>query len=670
MAMLRIKLCGVNNIDMAASSSVLKLSDSRLTSEWQLSQSGQIDLFIYGVDTEEGRSMLREHKQGVSAILTQKNQSETLANFLIKKPIRTKQLAEILNAAEAKIATVKPADKITPPPQPRPKKAVKTDKKPKSNKSIETPKLKPAKKPSLLGALSKHLSRRKSPASGLPSLTLSTPSPSDDKLNAIVDPKALATWIASLPANDQAITVDALLEKLVPLNRLSIAPDNRLALLELYRELVNALVFSRDVDTIKLEMSDPTVFEAKINQLNVFLEELALGYKTVVMASYQQGLRPNLDNTFLFAIIRAAESISLLTTNAFRHYRSAPTGAVHDLHQLYLYCEAAEVLDSQVSLKISETKKPFIHYYNQIMLTGIADPYSLAKYDVFRLFKLMGKMADKVTISPLSKHQRSAEHKTIIAGHFCLECHRDRLATPLHLVDQENRQSAGTRVLNPQGVLFAIEQIFEAAANTTTLGRYDLDIQLLKKVIPQFNASYQRQYQRLAPVTNRPIRLANGFDAIHRCLAKSGDGQATEWIIGNQGTAGLMAKCHKSMLPVINIGDFVGVFEANLAPRLGIIRWLQIDHNDIVQVGLQIHPGQPAATSLSPKGQAIETKCLYLPPIAEIEQAETMIVGKGGYSPNRTFRVKDGEKTYTIVTKKLLSYSLNYEQFNYKVLND
>ena len=110
-------------------------------------------------------------------MLTQKNQPETLANFLIKKPIRTKQLAEILNAAEAKIATIKPAGKIIPPPQPRPKKAVKTDKKPKSNKSTETPKLKAAKKPSLLDALPKHLSRRKSPTSGLPSLTLSTPSP-------------------------------------------------------------------------------------------------------------------------------------------------------------------------------------------------------------------------------------------------------------------------------------------------------------------------------------------------------------------------------------------------------------------------------------------------------------------------------------------------------------
>ena len=47
-----------------------------------------------------------------------------------------------------------------------------------------------------------------------------------------------------------------------------------------------------------------------------------------------------------------------------------------------------------------------------------------------------------------------------------------------------------------------------------------------------------------------------------------------------------------------------------------------------------------------------------------------MIVGKGNYSPNRIFHVKDNEKTYTIVTQKLLNYSLNYEQFNYKIVGD
>lgn len=44
MATLRIKLCGINNIDMAFLNSVLQLSDSRLNSEWAVSQSGLIYL--------------------------------------------------------------------------------------------------------------------------------------------------------------------------------------------------------------------------------------------------------------------------------------------------------------------------------------------------------------------------------------------------------------------------------------------------------------------------------------------------------------------------------------------------------------------------------------------------------------------------------------------------
>lgn len=169
---------------------------------------------------------------------------------------------------------------------------------------------------------------------------------------------------------------------------------------------------------------------------------------------------------------------------------------------------------------------------------------------------------------------------------------------------------------------------------------------------------------------NINVRLANGFEAIHYSLAHNDGNQTTEWFVCNHSTSGLMARCSKTNLPDLNIGDFLGVFEADLPPKLATIRWLQIDNNESVDLGLQLHPGNPAAIYLSPQGKTTETKGLYLPPIEEIRQEQTMIVGKGGYSPNRTFHVKDDEKTYTIVTQKLLNYSLNYEQFNYAVKKD
>lgn len=65
------------------------------------------------------------------------------------------------------------------------------------------------------------------------------------------------------------------------------AATNRLALLELYREPINHFVFNRDIEAVKLEMSDPAVFRAKVKQLNTYKEELALGYKLGIMQYYQ-----------------------------------------------------------------------------------------------------------------------------------------------------------------------------------------------------------------------------------------------------------------------------------------------------------------------------------------------------------------------------------------------
>lgn len=659
MTTLRLKLCGVNQIDTASLNSIIALSDSRLTRNWIVAQSGQIDLFIYGVDDEKGRAMLREHKQGASAILVQHKPAATLADFVIRKPIRTKQFAEILNTValitEQQNKTITSAAKqVAEQPKPSP-----------------DPELKANKTPSLLHSLSKRFTRRKSPSPALPSLALYTPMPSDADHATIVETKALARWIATLPTDDHKTTINALSEKLIPLNHLAMSATHRLTLLEQYRESINGFIFNRDVDTIKLEMSDPTLFEANINQLNLFIEDLAIGYKNIVMNAYQNGLRPSNNSVFLFAIIRASELMSLLIINAFRHYRSTPIGAAHELHQLYLYCEADNVLDTKASFNNVVIKKPFIHYYSQIMLTGIADPYSLSKYEVFRLFNLMAKMATKISIKPLSDSQKSIGNKAVLAGNFCLDCGSDRMPIPLHYIHPKTKQLPEMRILNPTGVLFAIEQVFEAAANTSSLGRYNLDIQLLKKVSPQFNASYQRQYQRLSATEERLISIANGFEAIHSCLQAPDDSEMTNWTIINQGSGGLMIKCHKTIAPVLNIDDVIGIFEQPLPPKLATIRWLHIDdNNESVRVGLQIHPGHPAAVSLSPKGTDSVIKCLYLPPMPDIQQPETLVVSKGRYSPNRIFHLNDPEKTYTIVTQKLLNYSPNFEQFDYKKIAD
>lgn len=664
MAALRIRLCGVNNIDMTSLRSMLQLSDKRLNSDWMVANTGRADLYLYSIDSEEGSSLLLQHKSGISAILSSKAVSPATADFHIKKPLRSKQLAETLNDVEEKLVFAKQADKVASIPD-RPTI--------KELKPVKTARVKTKILPSLLSSLSKHIGKRRSPAADLPALEIHVPTLSNVRLDTILDPSELTVWFDSFPADNTRSFIDALLEELTALNQTDVPVDTRLALLECYRKPTRELIFGRDVDTINLEMSEPTVFESEIKQLSLFLEALSVSYKIILMTGYQYGLRPNLDDTFLFAIIRSAEFISLSVVHAFRHYLVTPINAIHDLHQLYLYCEASEVLNKKAAFNKETTPKTFLHFYNQLMLTGIADPYSLDKYDIFRLYALMAKMADKVEIKPLTSHQQGSSNTTVLNSSFCIDCTSDHLPIPLHHMAAAKRQHAETRMINPQGVLLSIEQIFQAAASITGLVAFELDIQILKRVLPQFNANYQRQFQRLAPVPPRKIRLADGIIAIHHCLnnddadSYSGSGFATEWTMSNQGSGGMMARCDKKQVKTLNVGDVMGLFELGLSPRLATIRWLQIDTNDMLMVGLQIYPGSPSAIHLTADGKTTVSAGLLLPKIDDTNQDETIIVEKGVYSPQRLLRVKDVKKSYAIVTQKLFDNTLNYEQFSFKI---
>jgi len=661
MAALRIRSCGVNGIDMNSLRSMLQLSDKRLHSEWLVASSGRADLYLYSDETPEGLALFQQHKHGISAVLSKRTHSLISADLHIKKPLRATQLVDALNEAEQKIIFSRQADKVAKIPANTSHPSDNTQPKPAKRFSTTTKTTH-----ALLSSISKRLSKNKAPASDLPPLAIYTLDTLTSHSDIGVDPVTLSASIATLPQDNKTL-LEGLLDTLIPLNRSQVSNEIRLSLLECYFKPVHDLVFGRNSDMVKLEMSDPMTFESNIKLLNLFLEELTLGYKILVMDAYQQGHRPSTDDNFLFAIIRCAELIGLSVIQAFRYYSVTPPGAIHDLHQLYLYCEAGQVLAKKAILKKTSTKKSFSHYYNQLMLTGIADPYSLDKYDVFRLYNLMAKMAAKVEINVLTSHHKTANKTAILTSYFCIDCTSDHLPVPLHHMPQAKRQLADTRMINPQGVLLSIEQVFQAAASITGMVIFDLDIQLLKRVIPQFNANYQRQFERLASVPIRQARLADGITAIHHQLNQTQLDALTEWTVGNQGSGGMMLYRDKKQEDMLNIGDLMGVFEHNLPPRLATIRWLQVDHNDTIYIGLQLRPGTPSPILLTQEGKTIVSAGLLLPKMEDIHQAESVIVAKGAYTSQRLLRVKDAEKTYTILADKLLDNTLDYEQFSFKL---
>lgn len=658
MSKLHIMACHLNDVDIVSLRSMLQLAAKRLNSPWEMISKGPADLYIYSTANPESQKAWLAHTTGFSAILTTESASIEGADITLKKPLRAKNFADTLNAIEEKVNFSRQADRIAEIDQRD--QAAQTDKENKQTRGKTSSLFS-----SLSSTIAKHFSRTKSPVFDLPSLDLTVPETTENEIDTILDPELLKKWFDELAEKDNNKIVSAILTNLVPLNRTTLPISQRLSLLDVYRKPVSSLVFERDLATIKKEINSPTEFQKDLNALNLLLEELAIGYKIVINEAYQQGERPQTNKLYLLAIIRATELISVAILNAFRYYRSTPDSSLHTLHQLYLYCEAANTLQDTVSTKTVSVDRSLFQLYGQIMLTCIADPYSLAKFDIFRLYKLMGELVDKAEIIALTDSQKNAANSFVMAGNFYLDCSKDATPKSLKNTSGEERLDARGRVLNPQNVVTEINNLIKNASAPEAQGRYDLDIQLLKKISPQFDTSYERQYQRIRSVKDRKIRLADGIKNIHEGLHDASTDQLFEWMMSNQSSGGMMASRDKTEIQPLNNGDFMGIFEDNLPVKLATIRWLHTESDGIIQIGLQVHPGHPTAVSFTVDGKTEIMLGLLLPEIDDIKQAPTLIVDKGTYSEKRIFRVKEGDQTYSVQVQDLIESTLDYEQFTF-----
>lgn len=650
-----VKPHGLKNIDFSSLKSMLQLSRGLLNHAWEIADIADADLHLYSLETEEGQSAWQHHSTGLSAILETNNEARHAADLILKKPLRTKNFADVLNDAERK-------NKFN-------LEALKLAELPSKNAGEVKPLTKKVKKASLFSTLSQTFSSsaKKSPAKDLPALNLYTPEADDiEQAELITDPKKLKEWIASLNFHDVESAVFALIIKIKPLNRINISTDQRLALLETIKVPLFQLVFNRDITEIKREASSPAAYLKSMKVLSSLLEEIVYGYKLIVTELYNSGTKPNKSDLFLLSIIRTSELYSLLIVHRYRHYKAEPISALNELHQLFIYCEASNTLKKIVKYSSYTASKPFYNYYCQVILTGIGDPYSLPKYDVLRLFKLMEVVADKVNIINIHNQQDESNVNTRHTGTFCIDCNGDQLPSSYSKASDELLDSKDMRVFNTEGVLKAIEAIFNKYADANR--GYDLDLQLLKKIIPQINSSYQRKYKRLAPAQKSTIHIAYRVKTIHQSinLGNKTDG-LTEWEIRNQDKYGMMLSHNDENGHRLTIGEVIGLFSESQQARLATIRWIETDNNDTTSIGIETYHVNPQTVTLVAENGNDLAYGLLIETERNNKRQSSIVVDKGLYSKNRILRMKHLHKTYEIMTNQLLQTGLDYEHFNFIV---
>ncbi|WP_438970143.1 hypothetical protein [Methylophaga sp.] len=636
---MRLKLAGLTDIDKSSLKSMLRLSSDLLTQEWLIVDEGQADLVIYSFDSEAGQQAWRQRESGFTALLTNTGNVTQPVDVVLRKPLRKTNFSEALNLIEEKIRLQQATDTPSAPPQKVAKKSEKL------NKLLVTLKL------------------RKRPASHLPLLDLAEIEQSSKQTDIIKEPKLLQAWINQLPreANQR---VSTLLANLQSLCQFDLKPMTMLSLLEIYRTAVADLLFTRDISAVKRDIYFTTENLRAIRTTNELIAKLAVAYQQIIRFYYERGETPDNNKTLLLCLNRTTEMLALQILHSYQYYRSSPRGVWNRLHQLYLYQEKAGTLNEAVTLKELYNSRSFFDLYTQIILTGLADPYSLAKFDVFRLFGLMEQFTDKIELGLLSLKQINTTSNFMLTGHFCIDCAGDALPDPMIKTSSEIRTSDHARLLNTQPALLAIENIFRNAKNTSHAS-LDNELRLLKKIIPQLNTTHERRFHRLNTGKHRTIDIAHGINAVYQSLTNRLT-HALPWQLANQSSGGLMAKRQTDGCYHLNIGDFIGIFEDEFQVKLATIKWLHIDIDGDTHIGLELIEGKPIPVVCTPDGEAEQHPSLIIP--SDVPKTEsTMITEKGLYSPKRKIRVKDDDEPYIIVANGMIDSTLDYEQFNYTI---
>ncbi|MDQ7073349.1 MAG: hypothetical protein Q9N32_07745 [Gammaproteobacteria bacterium] len=168
MTTLKIKLCELNDADIGSIKSMFHLTTSQRKHDWEIVLSGDADLCIYSFESEKSITAWQHHKSenGMSVLFSTNLDVDVAVDIVLKKPLRTKNFTEMLNAAAKQIQMSKRLKNHS-----RDEIALQDIYAAESAEST-TSETSPPEKKSLIAAVSERFSRKKTPRNGLPDLDL------------------------------------------------------------------------------------------------------------------------------------------------------------------------------------------------------------------------------------------------------------------------------------------------------------------------------------------------------------------------------------------------------------------------------------------------------------------------------------------------------------------
>jgi hypothetical protein len=508
-------------------------------------------------------------------------------------------------------------------------------------------------------------------------LKISIPQQTND-LPSHIDPRAGPTtrWLNDLPALDPSVALERIHARLVTLNRAVLKPTVRLQGLDLLRTRIGAatgLLDSRSAHAALPMRNRQRIAAELIKAVNL---ELAYGYKAAIVDLSSGG---GGERELATAIHRAMRCTTQLLLAHYASYTPEPEGIWQELHHLRRVAEALglsrQPIDDSAAKVGSRTS--IKDCYKHALLLGLCKPYQLEARALRRTDTYLERWAGLARIRKGS--QSLSPHCQFV---LCDDCDRP---------DAPRVQRKPTGSTPPQPVLDTQELVAKLNLQLTALRAgippeldglpaelFDAQSRpLLHHLILSWGVIPARSFSRVH--TANELRIAVGIEPVADALRAAAGGAAPSGAFAggrcqvvDEGAGGLGVAVTDTGALSLRVGDVICTAAAD-APTVGLIRWMKIDHDERIRLGIQklcpfsapavVNAVQPDAERATPPYRA-----LALPAFEPLHQPRSVLTTRGVFHPRRNLILESAHDLKMIRADRLVERTACLDWFEYEDL--
>jgi hypothetical protein len=520
-------------------------------------------------------------------------------------------------------------------------------------------------------------------------LGLNVPVPSQPLPKDIeVNPKKARAWVDTLPLTKTVESAKVLASTLTTLNNVKMPAEERVALLDAYRPVLNVLFDELEAiyayATLPLQAKQQEAFTLAAN-LNA---QCCIAYKLLLLEKTGKMVLFNAKKTLPPPLYWSMLHLHALMMQSYRVYHPVPASVWQEMHVLHQYAEEqgflGEVVDTESTLTMRDL-------YAEALLVSLADPYRLMSAELDRVLDVLRQNKGHVELRN-NAEGLNPQRLFIVAV--------DSDSAPKVLV-QGNRPTAGNilRVVDPTKLVDRLQQRLRASAGTTTPGKsratHDLT-DLISRLIRLWGDPPKRQFRR-SP-TDSSVALCSGIRAIchftelsaqedpeadaqairdgHTVpLLKIPDDSASQalgievWQVLNQSANGLRMHREAGGRVAVAVGETVGVrFVGGKSWNVGVVRWLTLLEGAALEFGVELVAPSADSIVIEPTiGSAGRpAAALRLHPLLPGADSDTLLTSPDTFADLREFELRDIGSSTTVRATTLVERTSRFDMFQFQ----